>query len=112
MAIKDYYTETFIIESPSTTVSDIGGWTPSYSTLSTILGAIDELTGQDQNIAKQYIDKATHILFCSSTVTITSKYRVTYDSEYYRVLNVDNPVKRSHHLEVLLEYNESDNLST
>jgi len=112
--IKDYYTSTFIIEAPSTTKNALGAWNPTWSTLGTITGFMDYLTGQDTQVAAQFIDKATHIIGCSSTCTwITNNHRVLNAAGlYFRVLHVDNPVLRNHHMEILVGYNESDNLST
>ena len=112
--IKDYYTSTFVIESPSTVKNALGAWNPVWSTAGSIIGFMDYLAGSDQKISAQFIDKATHIIGCSSTCSwIKNKYRVVNAAGlYFRVLHVDNPVLRNHHLEILLEYNESDNLST
>ena len=114
--IEDYFTETFTVEAQTTaaSVSAIGSYKPTWGTLATITGFMDYLSGQERNVAAQYIDKATHIIGCSSTCTWLKAYHRIKDSDskIYRVLHVDNPVRRSHHLEVLLEYNESDNLST
>lgn len=112
--ISDYYTNTFTVETPSTTIATIGSWNPSWSSAGTFKGFMDYLSGQDQRVAQQFIDRATHIIGCSSTNTWIYNYQRIKDSnsKIYRVLHIDNPVMRSHHLEILLEYNESDNLST
>jgi len=116
MSIQDYFTESFTVESQTTAsaVSAMGSWKPTYGTLGTFKGFIDYLTGRETNISAQYIDKATHIVGCPSTCTwIHNNHRILdSDSKIYRVLHTDNPIRRSHHLEILLEYNESDNLST
>ena len=114
--ITDYFTKTFTVESQTTasSVSAIGAYSPTYGTLGTFKGFIDYLSGGERGIANQYIDKATHIIGCPSTCTwIYPRHRIKdADSNIYRILNIDNPIGRSHHLEILLEYHKSDNLST
>ena len=114
--ISDYYTKTFTVEGATTAsqTSAIGSWAPVLGTVGTFKGFMDYLSGQEQAVAAQYIDKATHIIGCSSTCSWVYNYHRIKDSDskIYRVLHTDNPVYRDHHLEILLEYNESDNLST
>jgi hypothetical protein len=112
--ISDFYTESFTVEQHTTAKATIGSWAPVWSMLGTFKGFMDYLSGRDMPVAAQFIDRATHIVGCSSTNTwIKNKHRIKdADSYIYRVLHVDNPVRREHHLEILLEYNESDNLST
>jgi len=112
--ISDFYTESFTVSSRTATVSSIGSYTATWATLGTFKGFMDYLSGQERQISAQYIDRATHIIGCSSTCSwITALHRITdADGKKYRVLHTDNPVQRDHHLELLLEYNESDNLST
>jgi len=112
--VSDYYTNLFTVEKNSSAVATIGSWAPVWSTLGTFYGWIDYISGQEQMIAAQYIGKASHIIGCSSTVSwVTSAHRIKdSDSKIYRILNVDNPLRKSHHMEFLLEYNETDNLST
>ena len=114
--IEDYYTEAFTVEAQTTaaTRSGIGSYKPTWGTLGTIMGFMDYLTGREVAVSAQYVEKASHIIGCSSTCTWVRNYHRIKDSDnkVYRVLHVDNPVRRSHHLEILLEYNETDNLST
>jgi hypothetical protein len=117
--ISDFYTESLTVEAQTSaaSVATIGSWKPTWGTLGTIKGFIDYATqgsGREAHIAAQWIDKATHIMGCSSTCSWIKNYHRIKDSDslIYRVLHVDNPIRRNHHLEILLEYNESDNLST
>ncbi len=112
--ISDYFTESFTVEAATTAKATIGSWAPVWATLGTFTGFMDYLSGGDMQVSAQFIDKATHIIGCPSTCTwILNKHRIKdSDSKIYRVLHVDNPVRRSHHLEILLEYIGTDNLST
>jgi len=112
--ITDYFTEAFTVEASTTTVSAIGSWAPAWATLGTFSGFMDYLTGREIMVSAQFIDKATHIIGCPSTCTwIKTAHRILdSNSKVYRILHIDNPVFRDHHLEILLGYNESDNLST
>jgi hypothetical protein len=117
--ISDFFTESFTVQqqTTATTVSTIGSWKPTWGTLGTFKGFMDYAvvtSGREMRVGAQYIDKATHIIGAPSTCTwIKNSHRILdSDSLIYRVLHVDNPIRRDHHIEILLEYNESDNLST
>lgn len=112
--ISDYYTETFTVEAASSTVSALGSWNPTWTTAGTIKGWIDQIRGDEQQIAAQWAEKATHIVGCSSTCSwVQNNHRIKDSaSKIYRVLDIDNPLRRNHHLEILLEYNAADNRST
>ena len=112
--IQDYYTESFTVEAPTSAKATIGSWAPTWASAGTFKGWIDYLSGRESQISAQFVDRATHIIGCSSTCGwILNKHRIKdSDSKIYRVLHVDNPIRRSHHLEILLEYTGTDNLST
>lgn len=115
--ITDYFTKTFTVESPSTTKATMGSWAPTWNSTTptgTFKGWMDMLTGRDANIGAQYIDQATHIIGCSSTVSwVTNRMRIKDpDNLIYRVLHNDDPVYRAHHREILLQFNQADNLTT
>ena len=112
--ISDFYDQTFTVTTPSTTVSDMGSPEPTWSTAGTFKGWIDKVTGQEQSVGAQYLGVVTHVIGCSSTNTwILKKHRIVdADSLIFRVVDTDNPVKRYHHLEILLVFNGIDQLST
>ena len=112
--ITDYYTQTFTVERPSTNKSAIGGYNPTFTSAGTFKGWIDYLSGQEVKTGMQWIDDATHIIGCSSTNTwvLDSDRIKDADGLYFRVLHRDNPVIRNHHLEILLAFKQSDQLST
>lgn len=114
--IEDFYTESFTVTGKTTaaSVSAIGSFNPTFGSVGSFMGFMDYLSGQERPVAAQYIDKATHIIGCSSTCSwIKPAYKISdSNSKVYRVLHIDNPIMRDHHLEILLEYNESDNLSS
>ena len=112
--ISDFYDDLFTVEASTTVQSALGSYAPTWSTLGTFYGWIDYLSGRETLVGSQYVDKATHVIGCSSTNSwVTEKHRIKNASnKYFRILHTDNPVMRNHHLEILLEYNETDNLST
>lgn len=112
--ISDYYDQTFTVESASSTVSALGSWNPTWSTAGTILGWIDQITGNEYRLPAQVLEKATHVIGCSSTCSwVQTNHRIKDSDGYlYRVLTVDNPLRMGHHLEIILEYNGADNRST
>lgn len=112
--ISDYYTKTFTVEAPTTTIGSLGSWSPTWSSVGTFKGWMDYLSGQDQMVAAQWIDVATHVIGCSSTNSwILNSHRIKdSDNNIYRVLHNDDPVFRSHHREIILQFSKQDNLST
>lgn len=105
--ITDYFTQAITTKRKITTLNSFGGKVETYSNNLSFNGLIDYLSGQKQQIATQYSDKATHILMCESGKDITIFDKVIYNSEEYRVLHVDTPFNR--HMEILLEYVGVDN---
>ena len=112
--ISDFYDQSFTVTTPSTTTTSMGSLEPTWSTVATFKGWIDKVSGQEQRVAAQHLGVVTHVIGCSSTNTwILKKHRIVdADSLIFRVVDTDNPVKRNHHLEILLEYNGIDQLST
>lgn len=105
--ITDFFTQSIVIQRVTRSDNEIGGYSESWSTHLAFDGLIDYLSGQKQQIAAQYTDKATHILMCEVGKDITIADRVYFDSEIYRILHVDSPFQR--HMEILLEYVGIDN---
>jgi len=115
MSIEDFYIDLFIVEKSTSGQSALGSWKPVWSSTGTFYGWIDYLSGREVLIGSQYVDKATHIIGCSSTNSwITNKHRIKdSDGLIFRILHPpDNIMRMDHHDEILLEYNETDNKST
>ena len=112
--ITDYYTETFTVERPSTAKSAIGAYDPTFTSVGTLNGWLDYVTGREMQTAAQWLPEVTHVIGCSSTNSwvLNSDRIKDADGLYYRIVNRDNPVNRNHHLEILLSYKGVDNLST
>lgn len=112
--ISDYYTKTFTVETPTTTIATLGSWAPTWSTAGAFKGWMDLVTGQDRLTGAQYIDQATHIIGCSSTNSwVTNRHRIKdNDGLIFRVLHNDDPVFRTHHREILLQFSQADQLTT
>lgn len=108
--IKDFFIDDVdILESTSTTNS-MGNHIDTYATASTVKGLIDLVRGGKEIVGAQYLQKATHYLFVDYDTSITDNNLVECNNKRYRVLNVDNPIQRDNHLEVLLEYVKVDDL--
>jgi len=115
--ISDYYDQDFTVEYESSTVkSALGSWKPSFTTVATFKGFMDMMNkgvGSNQ-VGAQWLDSASHIIGCSSTNSwIKPEYKIKdSDNNIYRVLHIDNPIRRNHHLEIYVEFHGSDMLST
>ena len=70
----------------------------------TFNGAIDLISGSKNMVAAQYAERATHILLCPIGIALESKHLIDDGISKWRILNIDDPVRRGHHLEVILEY--------
>ncbi len=105
--ITDYFTSDILVERKTTVDNGMGGKATTFNMHLQFKGLVDYLSGQKIDIARQYADKATHILICEVGKDITIFDRVIYDTNYYRVLHVDSPFDR--HMEILLEYVGVDN---
>ena len=114
--IADYYTQTFTVEAPTTTKSSIGGWNPTYSSFGTFKGWLDKIErgNNEYMVGAQVLEITTHVIGCSSTNSwVLNTHRIKdADGLYYRILNNDNPIERDHHREIMLNFNQSDQLST
>jgi head-tail adaptor len=103
--ISDYFTTTINILSATAAVNDMGDYVQTFATASTVTGLIDLLSGSKANVASQYIEKATHVMFLTYGTSITDQAKIVSGGKTYRVLYVDsNPITRNHHIEVILEY--------
>jgi SPP1 family predicted phage head-tail adaptor len=81
---------------------NISVWVKDYD----VLGAIENLSGNEMLKANKLGVEATHRLYISSTVSINENKRI-YDSvtnKYYRITYVDDPMHLGDFLEIYLFY--------
>jgi len=106
--LKDYFNKTVEIQRQVATDNGFGGITTTWTTYLSINCLIDLIAGTEQQIAKQFIDSATHVLMTKVGYNISSKNRINDDGNIYRILYVDEPFGK--HTEILLEYVGVDNV--
>ena len=108
--MNKFFNQTINILTATSTVNDLGDYVSTYTTATTVTGLIDLIAGSKETVGAQYIQKATHVMFAQHGTSINDQAKVYCESKTYRVLYVDNPVNRSHHLEVILEHVGVDDL--
>ncbi|WP_424765697.1 head-tail adaptor protein [Paenibacillus sp. sgz302251] len=106
--IADYYNQSVIIQRKTSVPNGIGGYVENWANHITLNGLIDQISGNEKNIAAQFADSATHILISEAGYEIKSTDRAVCEGEIYRILNPDNPMGMNHHLEILLVYEGVD----
>jgi len=112
--IEDFYDKTFTVEKPSTGRSSMGAMGSGWTTVGTFIGFMDLVTGGSFIVGAQYLDRATHIIGCSSTNSwVLTNHRIKDPNNlYFNVLNNDDPVGLEHHREILIEFKGANQLST
>ena len=81
---------------------NITAWAKDFD----VIGAIENLSGNETLKAEKLGVEATHRLYVSGTPNITEEKRI-YDastSKYYRITYVDNPMNVGDFLEIYLLY--------
>lgn len=106
--LQNYYDKTVIVEKVTLVNSGFGTFTETWSTHLTISCLIDYISGQETQIASQFMDRATHILMADVGYDITIANRINHNGTIYRILHVDEPFSK--HAEILLEYVGVDNV--
>jgi hypothetical protein len=104
MAIEDYFDTQFSALKASGAGDGMGGQETSYTVDFTFYGVTDLIQGYRSTVAAQFKEKATHILMCPISTALKPKHLIDDGVSRWRVLNVDNPMSRDHHLEAILEY--------
>jgi len=104
MAVEDYFNTQFSAFKITKVGDGMGGQTDTEVLDFTFYGIADLLSGSKNMVAAQYAEKATHILLCPIGTNLNTKHLIDDGTSKWRILNIDNPVLRGHHLEILLEY--------
>lgn len=95
-----------IIQRATTTAGSYTGDTVTWATHLTITVAIQTLTGNEVLAAEKMGIKATHRMFCK-VYDITEKDRVFYNSKYFKIKYVTNPMEQNSFYEILLERDDN-----
>jgi len=104
MAIEDYFETQFSALKIENIPDGMGGQTEGEVVDFTFYGTTDLLSGSKNMVAAQYAEKATHILLCPIGTAINKKHLIDDGVSKWRVIWPDDPVRKGHHLEVILEY--------
>lgn len=104
MAVEDYFDTQFSAKKITKVDDGMGGQIETPVLDFTFYGTTDLLSGSKNMVAAQYAEKATHILLCPIDTALNTKHLIDDGVSKWRILNIDNPVSRGHHLEVILEY--------
>lgn len=104
MAIEDYFNTEFKALISDGSNDGMGGKKTALSVDFAFMGIVDLIQGYRMMTAGQYAEKATHILLCPIGTAVNIKHVIDDGISQWRILNIDNPTSRGHHLEVLLEY--------
>jgi len=104
MAIEDYFNTQFSASTITSVPDGMGGQTEGVTIEFTFYGVADLISGSKNMVAAQFAEKATHILLCPIGTALKTKHLIADGVSKWRILNIDNPISRGHHLEVILEY--------
>lgn len=109
MAIEDYYRTLTIIEKTENP-NGIGGRIRSWSTVTTVQGAISQET-QNKIVQGKVIERTVYTGFSEITSYITKNVRLQdTDGKIYRVKGTPNNIEnQNHHLEFECLYHDEDN---
>lgn len=74
---------------------DTYGSEETYTEGDSFLCAFDQDSGSKNLVNQKETEGMTHYLECPLSVTLTTKDRVLINSNYYDILNIDNPMDMS-----------------
>ena len=99
MSLSDYYTQSIVITSQSTST----GWGAegSWGSGTTVDAAVNPITGMEKYAADRKTLFADWKVFCSDTVTIDEGDRITWDSRTLDVVHVKDTLNMGHHKRIL-----------
>ena len=101
MSIENYYDQTVYVQ--KVTTSTAWGSTESWASSSTIVAAMNPVSGKELFIGEKETVYADYKMFCDAGTTIDETRRVYWDSKIYDVVFVKDTFKMGHHLKVLLK---------
>jgi SPP1 family predicted phage head-tail adaptor len=107
--ISDFYKQSITIQVQTSSTNQIGGQVQSWSTVSTVNGIIDLMSGGESKQGNKVTSESTHIMITDIGLNLDKDkvYRMSYGGRYYRVLFYDEPF--GHHAEIYLMDSGVDN---
>lgn len=104
MPISSFFTKTFTQRRPVTSADGLGGWTQTYSTVSsTLKGQLTPITGNENVQGEQFTYKQRYKFFCAAIEDVLRGDIITYDSTDYEIMVIRDPAQKSHHMEAICE---------
>ena len=99
MSISDYYTQSIVITSQSTST----GWGSegSWGSASTVAAAVNPIIGIEKYAADRKTLFADWKIFCADTVSVDEGDRITWDSRTLDVVHVKDTLNMGHHKRIL-----------
>jgi len=99
MSISDYYTQSIVITSQSTST----GWGSegSWGSPTTADAAVNPINGIERYAADRKTLFADWKVFCSDTVAVDEGDRITWDSKTLDVVHVKDTLNMGHHKRIL-----------
>lgn len=71
---------------------DVYGSEPTYTVGASFKCAFDQDSGEKSVVNKKETEGMTHYIQCSTSVSLTTKDQILIGSDYYDILNIDNPM--------------------
>ena len=95
MSISDYYTQSIVITSQSTST----GWgsEPGYGSAASAEAAVNPISGMERYAADRKTLFADYKIFCSDTVSVDEGDRIAWSSKTLDVVFVKDTLKMGHH---------------
>ena len=99
MSISDYYTQSIVITSQSTST----GWGSegSWGSPSSASAAVNPIGGMERYAADRKTLFADWKIFCSDTVSVDEGNRITWSSKTLDVVHVKDTLNMGHHKRIL-----------
>ena len=99
MAISDYYTQSIVITSQSTST----GWGSegSWGSPSSADAAVNPISGLEKYAADRKTLFADWKIFCSDTVSVDEGDRIAWSSKTLDVVHVKDTLQKGHHKRIL-----------
>ena len=99
MSISDYYTQSIVITSQSTST----GWGSegSWGSASSADAAVNPISGLEKYAADRKTLFADYKIFCSDTLSVDEGNRITWDSKTLDVVHVKDTLQKGHHKRIL-----------
>ena len=89
------------IQSVGSTLDDYGDLSNSWTTLATVWGAINPLSGREESIGEELKGVVTHLIKIRYKSGVTPNSRISFDSRTFQIESVKNWEERGVFMELL-----------